>query len=61
MNPHVSRFSLALCLDLADNGSIAALKRCAHDFACQWMMSYLEEVQEDNNYNLLVVGQLIVQ
>jgi hypothetical protein len=43
-----------------EDGSIAALKRCACDFAYQWTTNYLEDIQ-DNSYDTLVIGQMIVQ
>jgi hypothetical protein len=53
-------------LEQAEDGSVAALKRCAHDFADQQMtsdkagLSYLESV-DINNYDSLAIRRLIVQ
>jgi hypothetical protein len=47
----------------AEDRSIMALKRCAHDFACQQMThdSY-DDDQEDEYYrDLLAISQMIVQ
>jgi hypothetical protein len=52
----------------AEDGSIAALKRCAHDFMCQQMtrddsgsgISYLEST-DNYEYDTLAIGQMIVQ
>jgi hypothetical protein len=52
--------------NVAEDGSIVALKRCAHDFKSQQTtlgddsrMSYLESV-DSNNYNMLAIGRMIV-
>jgi hypothetical protein len=50
----------------AEDGSIAALKRCAHDFADQQMsrdderISYLE-IAEEHDYDTLTLARMLAQ